>query len=137
MFGRADRPLQNSLALMAMVAILAAMSAAFDRSAAQAPAKAFVVIERTATTGSEQIQAEYAKLARDILPKYGARYLAKSQKITLLEGDGAASCCMAILEFPDIEAVNAWYHSAENQEASKVRQSGARFKILAIDGSPR
>jgi len=45
---------------------------------------AFVIIERTATTGDESIQEEYAKLAREILPKYGARYLARSQRNTLL-----------------------------------------------------
>ncbi len=49
---------------------------------------AFVIVERTATIGSETIQQEYAKLAREILPKYAARYLARSQENTLLEGDG-------------------------------------------------
>jgi uncharacterized protein (DUF1330 family) len=32
--------------------------------------------------------------------------------------------------------VKRWYDSAENQEASKVRQSGARFRIVAIQGLP-
>ena len=56
---------------------------------------AFVIVERLATTGPESIQEEYAKLAREILPKYGARYLARSQRNTLLEGEGAAPCCLA------------------------------------------
>ena len=46
---------------------------------AQQERPAFVIVERTLTTGPEAIQQEYAKLARDILPKYGARYLARSQ----------------------------------------------------------
>jgi len=95
---------------------------------------AFVIVERTATTGPETIQQEYAKLAREILPKYAARYLARSQENTLLEGDGVAPCCMAILQFPNMDAVKSWYGSAENQEASKVRQSGARFRIIAVQG---
>src|SRR6516225_3190733 len=86
---------------------------------------AFVIVERTSTTGPETIQQEYAKLAREILPKYGGRYLARSQENTLLEGDGTAPCCMAILEFPTMDAAERWYRSPENQEASKVRQSGA------------
>ena len=98
---------------------------------------AFVLVERLATTGPESIQAEYAKLARDILPKYGGRYLARSQNNALLEGDGAAPCCMAILQFPSLEAVQRWYASAENQDAAKVRQRGARFRIIAIDGLPQ
>ena len=97
---------------------------------------AFVIVERTATTGPETIQQEYAKLAREILPKYAARYLARSQENTLLEGDGGAPCCMAVLQFPNMDAVKRWYGSAENQEASKVRQSGARFRIIAVQGLP-
>jgi uncharacterized protein (DUF1330 family) len=95
---------------------------------------AFVIVERTETTGSESIQNEYAKLAREILPRYGARYLARSQNNLLLEGAGAAPCCMAILQFPSLDAVRKWYDSPENQSAAKVRQSGARFRIVAIEG---
>jgi uncharacterized protein (DUF1330 family) len=97
---------------------------------------AFVIVERTATTGPESIQEEYAKLAREILPRYGARYLARSQRNTLLEGDGVAPCCMAILQFPSLDAVKRWYDSPENREAAKVRQSGAKFRLIAIDGLP-
>jgi uncharacterized protein (DUF1330 family) len=93
-------------------------------------------VERTATAGPEAIQQEYAKLAREILPKYAARYLARSQENTLLEGDGAVPYCIAILEFPNMGAVRRWYDSPENQEASKVRQSGAKFRIIAIQGLP-
>ena len=104
------------------------------RRVAQRERPAFVIVERTATTGPETVQQEYARLAREILPKYGARYLARSQENTLLEGDGAAPCCMAILEFPSMDAARRWYDSPENHEAAKVRQSGARFRIIAIQG---
>ena len=97
---------------------------------------AFVIVERVATTGPESIQQEYAKLAREILPKYGARYLARSQSNKLLEGDGAAPCCMALLEFPSMDAVVRWYGSPENREAAKVRQGGAKFRLIAIEGLP-
>jgi uncharacterized protein (DUF1330 family) len=112
-------------------------STAFAGStAAQEERPAFVIVERTATTGPEAIQQEYAKLAREILPKYAARYLARSQENTLLEGDGPIPCCIAILEFPNMGAVRRWYDSPENQEASKVRQRGAKFRIIAIQGLP-
>jgi uncharacterized protein (DUF1330 family) len=105
-------------------------------SAAQQERPAFVIVERTATTGPEAIQQEYARLAREILPKYGAHYLARSQENTLLEGDGVAPCCMAILEFPSMDAARRWYDSPENHDAAKVRQSGAKFRIMAIQGIP-
>ena len=105
-----------------------------ERTAQDKPA--FVVVERTATTGPESIQEDYATLARDILPKYGGRYLARSRNNLLLEGEGAAPCCMALLEFPNLEAVRRWYSSPENREAVKVRASGAKFRLIAIEGLP-
>jgi uncharacterized protein (DUF1330 family) len=103
-------------------------------TAAEEERPAFVIVERTATSGPETIQQDYGRLAREILPKYAARYLARSQDNTLLEGDGVAPCCMAVLQFPNMDAVRRWYDSAENQQASRVRQSGARFRIIAIQG---
>ena len=117
--------------------VLVASTAAYTLASAQQQQQpAFVLVERTATTGPETIQQEYAKLARDILPKYGGRYLARSQHNTLLEGEGTAPCCMALLEFPSMDALKRWYDSPENREASKVRQSGAKFRLLAIEGLP-
>src|SRR6516164_3968495 len=81
---------------------------------------AFVIVEGTATTGPETIQQEYAKLAREILPKYAARYLARSQENTLLEGDGVAPCCMAILQFPNMDAVK----KPESAQAEMLRRFG-------------
>ena len=118
-----------------LVALLIASPAGAIAQPASRPA--FVIVERTATTGPESIQQDYARLAREILPKYGARYLARSQRNALLEGDGAAPCCIAILQFPSVEAVRRWYDSAENQSAAKVRQSGASFRIIAIEGLPQ
>jgi uncharacterized protein (DUF1330 family) len=121
--------------------LLAASLTAFLLCAGAAAAQdanrpAFVIVERTATIGAESIQEQYAKLARDILPKYGARYLARSQRNTQLEGDGAAPCCIAILQFPSLDAVHRWYDSPENKSAAQVRQSGATFRIIAIEGLP-
>ncbi len=78
-------------------------------TAAEEERPAFVIVERTATSGPETIQQDYGRLAREILPKYAARYLARSQDNTLLEGDGVAPCCMAVLQFPNMDAVRRWY----------------------------
>ncbi len=94
---------QSRLFLMAVMLAVAAPPAL-----AQQQTPAFVLVGRTETTGPESIQAEYAKLARDILPKYGARYLARRQSNVLLEGEGTVPCCMALLEFPNIDAVKRW-----------------------------
>ena len=54
----------------------------------------------------------------------------------LLEGEGTVPCCMAILEFPSMDAVKRWYDSPENRSAAKVRQGGAKFRLVAIQGLP-
>jgi uncharacterized protein (DUF1330 family) len=124
-------------ASLAIFMLLIATTGLPGTARAQEPSRpAFVIVERTETTASESIQSEYAKLAREILPKYGARYLARSQNNALLEGDGPMPCCMAILEFPSLDAVHKWYDSPENKSAAKVRQSGAKFRIIAIEGLP-
>ena len=135
MLGRIS--LLHQSAVVSLVAVLIASLLGVEEASAQQESRpAFVIIERTATTGDESIQEDYAKLAREILPKYGARYLARSQRNTLLEGDGSVPCCLAILQFPNLEAVRRWYDSPENQSAAKVRQSGAKFRIIAIEGLP-
>ena len=118
----------------AVLGVVAVTRPASTAQTAERPA--FVIVERVATTGPESIQEDYARLARDILPRYGARYLARSQRNTLLEGDGAAPCCMAILEFPSMDALRRWYGSPENQAAAEVRRRGARFRLIAIEGLP-
>ena len=90
---------------------------------------AFVIVERTATTGPETIQQEYAKLAREILPKYAARYIARSQENTLLEGDGVAPCCMAILQFPNMDAVKRWYGNV-GMARQKIRRHPKCAKVV-------
>jgi uncharacterized protein (DUF1330 family) len=127
--------LLRASAVVSLVAALSVLLLGVNESVAQREdGPAFVIVERTATTGDESIQEQYAKLAREILPKYGARYLARSQRNTLLEGDGPVPCCLAILQFPNVETVRRWYDSPENQSAAKIRQSGAKFRIIAIEG---
>jgi uncharacterized protein (DUF1330 family) len=35
-----------------------------------------------------------------------------------------------------MDAVRRWYDSPENQSAAKIRQSGAKFEIIAVEGLP-
>ena len=123
------------LAVSAVVAILA--FAASERLFAQkASAPAFVIVERLTTTGPESIQEQYGKVSRDIVASFGGRYVARSQHNVLLEGDGNAPCCMAIISFPSVEAAKSWFDSPENQDAAKIRRSGATFRIVSIEGLP-
>ena len=66
----------------------------------------------------------------------GSRYLARSQHNALFEGDTSTPCCIAILSFPSVEAAKNWFDSPENQEAAKIRRSGATFRIVSVEGLP-
>ena len=121
--------------MLTVAAVLAlAASARLLAQQASAPAPAFVIVERLSTTGPESIQEQYGKLSRDIVAKFGGRYLARSQHNVLLEGDTGAPCCVAILSFPSMDAAKSWFNSPENQEAAKIRRSGATFRIVSVEG---
>jgi uncharacterized protein (DUF1330 family) len=136
MFKRVRAPRWHLIALLGVAAV--GTGTLLTSSLAQHPndPPAFVIVERLETTGPESIQQEYAKLAGDILPKYGAHYLARSQRNALLEGGGSVPCCMAILQFPSRDAARRWYDSSENQAAAKIRQSGGKFRLAMIEGLP-
>ena len=122
------------LAFMASVHSFAQSSNGPAQGPAQGPA--YVIVERLTTTGPESIQQEYGAVSRDIVAKFGGRYLARSQQNTLLEGDGNAPCCMAIISFPSAEAAKSWFDSPENQDAAGIRRRGATFRIVSVQGLP-
>ena len=113
-----------------------ALSVSMHSFAQSAKGPAYVIVERLTTTGPESIQQEYGKVSRDIVARFGGRYLARSQQNTLLEGEGTVPCCMAIISFPSVEAARSWFDSPENQDAAKIRRSGATFRIVSIAGLP-
>jgi len=119
---------------MLIVVGILAVSASLRLFAQQANAPAFVIVERLSTTGPETIQEQYGKVSRDIVARFGGRYLARSQHNILLEGDGGTPCCIAILSFPSVEAAKNWFDSPENQDAAKIRRSGATFRIISVEG---
>jgi uncharacterized protein (DUF1330 family) len=111
-----------------------ALAASVRVLAQQANKPAFVIVERLSTTGPESIQEQYSKVSREIVAKFGGRYLARSQHNELLEGDSSTPCCIAILSFPSVEAAKSWFDSPENQDAAKIRRSGATFRIISVEG---
>jgi uncharacterized protein (DUF1330 family) len=119
---------------MLIIAGILAAAASGRLFAQQANAPAFVIVERLSSTGPESIQEQYGKVSRDIVAKFGGRYLARSQRNILLEGDGTAPCCIAVLSFPSVEAAKNWFDSPENQDAAKIRRSGATFRIISVEG---
>jgi uncharacterized protein (DUF1330 family) len=130
------RKLRRAYWVGAMLTIsgVLALAASVRVLAQQANKPAYVIVERLSTTGPESIQEQYGKVSREIVAKFGGRYLARSQHNELLEGDSSTPCCIAILSFPSVEAAKSWFDSPENQDAAKIRRSGATFRIISVEG---
>ncbi|GAC1307802.1 MAG: DUF1330 domain-containing protein [Acidimicrobiales bacterium] len=75
----------------------------------------------------------YKALASASITAFGGTYRVRGGAVEALEGD-APTGRVVVLEFPDIEAARAWYHSDSYQAAAAVRQAASRGKMFLIDG---
>jgi uncharacterized protein (DUF1330 family) len=76
---------------------------------------------------------EYRRRVPAVIAAYGGRYLARGGAVQRLEGDVPIHR-LVILEFPNMEHLNAFYHSAEYQSLLIIRQRAAKSNLLAIEG---
>ena len=101
---------------------------------AQAPAparKAYLLVQSDVT--NPQQYAEYAKLTPAIVEKFGGRFIARGGQSATLEGRTAPSR-VVVLEFPSYERAQAYYASAEYQDAKKKRAGAATMQMVVVEG---
>ena len=68
-----------------------------------------------------------------IIAKYGGRYLVRGGVAEVVEGDLNAQR-QVILEFPDMDALKAFYFSDEYAPMIAIRQKSATGSIVLIEG---
>jgi uncharacterized protein (DUF1330 family) len=75
---------------------------------------------------------DYAANVHDIVHKHGGKYLSRSGNITNVEGDVLDTTLIALLEFPSVEAAQAFVNDPDYAPYAKARQAGAvnRFNII-------
>jgi uncharacterized protein (DUF1330 family) len=66
---------------------------------------------------------EYRTRVAPQIARYGGRYLTKAGSHRLPEGGHWAPERVVIIEFPDMQALNAWYTSAEYQPLIALRKA--------------
>lgn len=76
---------------------------------------------------------DYAANVHDIVHKHGGKYLSRSGNITNLEGDPLDTTLIALLEFPTLEAVQAFASDPDYAPYAKARQDGTVSKFNVID----
>jgi len=84
----------------------------------------------------QQALGEYQSAYEPTLEKYGGRRVASDPAFDILEGewDGKRQ---VIIEFPDIEALHAWYNSDDYQPLIPIRQKAAHGHMIAVSGARR
>jgi uncharacterized protein (DUF1330 family) len=77
--------------------------------------------------------AGYAARVPETIAAHGGRYLVRGAEARTLESDWAPSR-MSIIEFPDAEAVQAWYDSEAYQQIAGIRQGASITRAIVADG---
>ena len=75
----------------------------------------------------------YAANVHGIVDKHGGKYLSRSANITTVEGEGLDTTLVALLQFPSMEAVQAFAGDPEYAPFAKARQAGSISRLHVID----
>jgi len=78
---------------------------------------------------------DYAANVHDIVRNHGGKYLSRSGNITTIEGEGLGTTVVALLEFPSMEAVQAFYNDPAYAKYRQARQAGSISRFHVIDDS--
>ena len=65
--------------------------------------------------------------------KHGGKYLARSGNITTVEGEGTGANVIALLEFPSMDALNAFVADPDYKPYADARIAGTVSTFEAID----
>jgi len=76
---------------------------------------------------------DYAANVQGLVEKNGGKYLSRSGNISTIEGEGLDTSLVAILEFPSMEAVQAFADDPEYQKYKLARQAGSISRFHVID----
>lgn len=78
---------------------------------------------------------KYRQASPDIVNKFGGRYVALGGEVKVLEGDWHPRRTL-IIEFPDMDRLNAWYESDEYGEIKPIRLASADSRLVAVETLP-
>ncbi len=76
---------------------------------------------------------DYAAKAHEIVHKHGGKYLSRSANIEILEGSPPPTTLIAILEFPNSEAVKSFATDPDYAPLGSARQAGSNSRFRLID----
>ncbi|HZV21812.1 MAG TPA: DUF1330 domain-containing protein [Hyphomicrobiales bacterium] len=77
---------------------------------------------------------EYIRQVVPMIERFGGRYLTRPGTHRILENPQWEPDRIVIVEFPDMAALNAWYHSPEYQPLIALRQASSIDVLIVLDG---
>ena len=77
----------------------------------------------------------YREANPDVVNQFGGRYLSVGGEVQVLEGDWHPRRTV-IIEFPDMQALNAFYESEAYAALRPIRWASADSRIVAIETLP-
>jgi uncharacterized protein (DUF1330 family) len=77
--------------------------------------------------------AEYTRAIVATVDAHGGRYLVRGGRSEVLEGDWTPRR-LVVIEFPNAEALRAWYDSPEYAPLIDLRQRTANARLVMVDG---
>ena len=93
------------------------------------PAYLIADIEVTDPVGYD----EYKKRVPAVIAAHGGRYLARGGASEVLEGTWRPKRS-AIIEFPNLASIKAFWESPEYQPLRKIRERSAKSNLVVIEG---
>jgi uncharacterized protein (DUF1330 family) len=97
------------------------------------PVPAYVIVE--IDVHDPEAYGPYIQGASASVAAAGGRYLVRGGRTESIEGDAPRSR-VVVMEFPDMEAANSWYHSDAYQDVVGIRHGAAVSRIFVAEGIP-
>ena len=76
---------------------------------------------------------KYVEAVNPLLSRFGAKLIARRASIEVLEGEHDETP-VSILEFPDMAAIHAFWHSPDYAIIKKLREGAATLNFWAFPG---
>jgi uncharacterized protein (DUF1330 family) len=89
----------------------------------------YLVVDYEFREGSEA----YGPAVRPLIAQYGGVYRAAQRDPEVLEGNPQPPG-VALIEFPSMERLQAFWHSPEYAEVKQLRAGTATFGVRAVEG---
>jgi uncharacterized protein (DUF1330 family) len=74
----------------------------------------------------------YGKAAAELTARMGGRYIVRAPGLKVWEGEGPEGASVVVSEWPDMAALERFWHSPEYAEAKKLRDGIAEVNAMAV-----